>query len=47
MENGRITNSFQHNVAVRYLNSERDRDVHMEQSPPEIKSTKRYTFLWN
>jgi len=40
MEDGRITNSFKYSIVVRYLNSERERDVHMEHSPPEIKSPK-------
>jgi len=34
-------------AVVRYLNSERERDVHVEHSQPKIKFPKRYNFLWN
>jgi hypothetical protein len=47
MEDGRIPNSFKYNTVDRYVISERERDVHMQHSPPEIQSPKSYNFLWN
>jgi len=36
MADGRIKNSFKYNIVVRYLNSGRERTVHMEHSLSEI-----------